>query len=47
MIDDDTRHVVTARFLFADKADADRAAALLDKQGYPGLLATEILIVEA
>jgi hypothetical protein len=47
MSDDDTRHVVTARFLFADKADADQAAKLIDQVPLSGLLAAEILIVEA
>lgn len=43
----DTRHVVTARLLFSSKQDADRAAALVDRQTFGGLLAVEIVTEEA
>ncbi|SON63392.1 hypothetical protein MSIMFI_04922 [Mycobacterium simulans] len=41
------RHVVTARFLFSTKGDADHAADQLDRLTFVGLLATEFVIEEA
>lgn len=43
---EDTRHVVAARFLFSTKQDADRAAVRLDALALDGLLAVELTIEE-